>query len=344
MLVLEIPYESIWNNSFLSGHNNVPAQEAKARKYIASMSSLSKEENYIERDITMDTVMGVLNRLIGDRRKLFQSRAADNYFFKEEEASGSVSFENVVKSKQDEMVFLRNLNLNTDKASISGQLNTGGARFESKEGKLLWSVCFLEPSQLIQFLLSEDLSLLPKLNTVNILDVRDRFEGFIKKIKPIKVQDLSEDQLMAEEKLSSLYGQSYRDKSGEKLLISSFYCSALYLALDLMRKEDLSVDALLAPRGGLSGVSKRGFTEKDFMGSAAKPKLIFGNPYFSETFEKGVGKTRRMLNKSSGLLIIKVDVSDERALRIRELIASAGVMSFPLGKKGLSYLGSIRVV
>ena len=39
-------------------------------------------ENFIKREVTIDTVMGVLNRLIGDQRKLYQAREDDSYFFK----------------------------------------------------------------------------------------------------------------------------------------------------------------------------------------------------------------------------------------------------------------------
>jgi hypothetical protein len=58
-----IEYESCWRNSFLDGSNN-EALPKKGRKFIASMTNLKKEENYIKRDISFETVMGILNRLI----------------------------------------------------------------------------------------------------------------------------------------------------------------------------------------------------------------------------------------------------------------------------------------
>ena len=64
-----IEYEASWRNSFLDGDNNRPLPE-KGRKFIASMKSLNHAENYIQRNITKDTVMGILNRLIGEQNKL----------------------------------------------------------------------------------------------------------------------------------------------------------------------------------------------------------------------------------------------------------------------------------
>ena len=74
---IEIKYKSSWRNSFLDGSNNEPLPKG-GRKFVASMTNLKKEGNYICRNITHDTVMGVLNRLIGDQRKLYQSRSQDS--------------------------------------------------------------------------------------------------------------------------------------------------------------------------------------------------------------------------------------------------------------------------
>ncbi len=71
---ITIEYEASWRNSFLDGSNNELLPQ-KGRKYIASIKAIDdKPENFIRRDITKDTVMGVLNRLIGDQRKLYQAR------------------------------------------------------------------------------------------------------------------------------------------------------------------------------------------------------------------------------------------------------------------------------
>ncbi|WP_031434616.1 hypothetical protein [Methylomarinum vadi] len=74
-----IEYESSWRNSFLDGSNNEPLPK-QGRKFIGSMTNLSDVKNFIQRDVTLDTVMGLLNRLIGDQRKLYQAREQDNYY------------------------------------------------------------------------------------------------------------------------------------------------------------------------------------------------------------------------------------------------------------------------
>ncbi len=75
-----IKYDSSWRNSFLDGSNNEPLPK-KGRNFIASMTELKKPENYLSRPVSKDTVMGILNRLIGDKRKLYQSRQEPNYYF-----------------------------------------------------------------------------------------------------------------------------------------------------------------------------------------------------------------------------------------------------------------------
>jgi len=97
---IDIEYESSWRNSFLDGSNNEPVPK-KGRKYIASMTNLKNEKNFIIREISLDTVMGVLNRLIGDQRKLYQSRISENYYFSEIE--NDIEFNDVPSAITEEM-------------------------------------------------------------------------------------------------------------------------------------------------------------------------------------------------------------------------------------------------
>ena len=79
---ITIEYESSWRNSFLDGNNNEELP-AKGRNYIASNTNLRNEENFIKREVTLDTIMGILCRLIGDQRKLYQARKEEYgpYYF-----------------------------------------------------------------------------------------------------------------------------------------------------------------------------------------------------------------------------------------------------------------------
>ena len=82
---ITIEYESSWRNSYLDGDNNEPLPKT-GRQFIGSMTSLKKAENYLPRQVTLDTVMGVLNRLIGYKRKIYHSRSDKHYVFKDLEA------------------------------------------------------------------------------------------------------------------------------------------------------------------------------------------------------------------------------------------------------------------
>lgn len=75
-----IHYESSWRNSFLDGSNDESLPK-KGRNFVASMTELGKAENFHARAVSHNTVMGVLCRLIGDQRKLYQARQSDDYYF-----------------------------------------------------------------------------------------------------------------------------------------------------------------------------------------------------------------------------------------------------------------------
>jgi len=50
------------------------------------MTALKRSENFIRRNVTQNTVMGILNRLIGEQRKLYQARKDKEYYFKNMES------------------------------------------------------------------------------------------------------------------------------------------------------------------------------------------------------------------------------------------------------------------
>ena len=103
-----IEYESSWRNSFLDGSNNEKLPTG-GRNFIGSMTTLKKDGNFIQRSVTKDTVMGVLNRLIGDQAKLYQARQRSNYYFADIE---EVLKDNDIIDKPlitNEMVYIRNV-------------------------------------------------------------------------------------------------------------------------------------------------------------------------------------------------------------------------------------------
>lgn len=350
MLQLTINYESKWGNSFLDADNNAPLPKG-GRAYCASLKSLNDktigEKSFKRREITTDTVMGVLNRLIGDQRKLYQSRSSDDYYFAALEREHRVTFEDRVSAESQEMVYLRNFTNSTDQSAFSGMINAAHPAFTSDFSCELWGVLFLPLESLCDFILNE--TQVPAVASVCPVTIAEQYDSVIGKMKNVKVEasklPFIDKLLDAESALVSHFDVNYRNAAGTDIQIFSLYCSALYLQLErLSQTHDLS--NILSRSGGLSGFSKRGFTYKDFMKAftTGDGKIVFGNPYYRETLVKGVGKTREMLKKTSGSLIINLDIDDGQAKEIVSMMTNAGVMSFPLGKKGLAYVEKMRVV
>ncbi len=330
---IEIEYEASWRNSFLDGSND-EALPKKGRKFIASITALKKSANYIVRDVTLNTVMGILNRLIGDQRKLYQAREDKEYFFKNMESL--VSFNDDIKESSSEFVYLRNISGNTDQNSYTGMIKTDDKMFSSDYAKEFWGVLTLDVDELMEFIVHGK-----KINNCIELDpliISDRFVE-IGKIKAIDESDTVVKVLDILEK--NFEGTNYKNNKGQVVPLN-LYCSALYLQLGrLSSKYDLS--SALTKTGTITGISKRLFTKKDFMNrfTTGEKKKIFGNPYIAKTFVKDVGQVTSMLTKASGVLEITIDIERDEAKALKKLIENAGVSSFYLGKKGLAYVTKI---
>lgn len=332
---ITIEYEASWRNSFLDGSNN-EALPKKGRKFIGSMTSLKKAENFLPREVTLNTVMGVLNRLIGDQRKLYQARDDKAYFFKEIEAL--VEYKDKPKYVSNEMTYIRNITGSTDQNSYTGMIKVNDPMFLSDYSNDLWGVLALNVDELCSFITDD--TVVTSVIDVDALTIISRLEE-IHKMKP--VENIGKVNI-AFLKLKSDFEKYKGVNNKEQLLIISLYCSALYLQLKrLSEKYDMSSAKTKA--GGISGISNNGFTKKDFMArfTTGEKKKIWGNPYKREEFVKGEGEIRHLMTKASGTLDIELLVERQKAKEIKKMIESAGVSSFYLGKKGLAYVSSIRV-
>lgn len=332
---ISIEYESSWRNSFLDGSNNEPLPN-QGRKFIGSMTSLGKSENFLQRSISLDTVMGVLNRLIGDQRKLYQSRSSENYYFKDIE--NLVEFEDKPKVINQEMTFIRNITGSEDQNSFTGLVKVNDPIFNSDYSREFWGVLALDLTQLCQFI-NNDTSVTENINCDPITIIEKLEE--LNKLKVI--ENLGEVQ----EAFNNLnkHFDKFNGLNNKGLVFPiSLYCSALYLQLNrLAQKYDMSTAKTKA--GGISGISNNRFTKKDFMVryTTGAKKKIWGNPYIREEFIKGEGKVKHLMTKASGKLEIEINLGKEQGREISQLIENAGVSSFYLGKKGLAYVTKIRV-
>jgi len=333
-----IDYEASWRNSFLDGSNNEPVPK-KGRAFVGSMTKLGKEENYKSRDITLDTVLGVLNRLIGDQRKLYQTKKEfgdQKHYFAD--ISQDIHFKDRQKVQSREIAYIRNMSGNTHQKSYTGMIKVNDPAFQSAFSHQFWGVLFLDFEQLCQFVIDGiNVKCVVELDPVKILG---RLEE-IKKMKPVESSGTAK---LVSEKLASNF-EKFKplDNKGDLKLLS-IYCSSLYLQLcRLEKKFDLS--SIKGARGGIQGISHNQHTPKNFMEYyvTGGQKLLYGNPYIREEFVKGEGKIKHILTKVSGQLDIHLDIDMERAIELKNMIDNAGVSSFYLGKKGLAYVSHIDV-
>ena len=268
---IEIEYEASWRNSFLDGSNN-EALPKKGRKFIGSITVLKKSENYITRDVTHGTVMGILNRLIGEQRKLYQARKDENYFFKEIESL--VTFRDDIKVKNSEIVYLRNMSGNTDQNSFTGMINTNDSMFTSDYSKEFWGILTLDVDELLEFIVHD--REIDDAIELDPLVISDRFA----EISKLKALENSEMVLKVLDILEKNFGGTNYKNNKDLVVPLNLYCSALYLQLARLSSQyDLS--SALTKTGTITGISKRSFTKKDFMNrfTTGERKKIFGNPY-----------------------------------------------------------------
>jgi len=342
-----INYQGAWRNSFLDGDNN-NASPKKGRNYIASGKSLgaSGGDNFIERNITHDTVMGVLNRLIGDRRKLYQARSVANndYYFRDLEAK--VSFDDKVQTQNNEVVYLRNMKRNNfDQNSFTGIIKLSDPLLTSPYSKALFGILAHDFETLCDIInvTAPSTQSLP-LDPLMIADAMTAIAA----LKPIPVGKQTPAMLSALAVLSDYVAQ----QEGKVAFFNAkgaitplpVYCSALYLQLSrLARSHDVS--GALTKLGKITGFCFNGFTRKDFINrfTTGSKKPIYGNPYLVKRRIKGQGEVTFSLIKASGRLDITLDLPAQQARELKTIIHDAGVTTFVLGKKGLAYVHNIII-
>lgn len=330
-----IDYEASWRNSFLDGSNDEPLPK-KGRNYVASMTELRKPENYHRKSVSKNTVLGILSRLIGDQRKLYQARQSEHFYFSDIE--NAINFEDKPKVINSEIAYLRNMKGSTDQNSFTGMIKVNDPIFQSDYSEEFWGVLALDLDELCDFIV-DDISVKDsiKLDPISIMNRLD----IISKIKPVEPKGRIKE---TSDKLALLFEKYNPLNKKEQQLILPMYCSALYLQLQRL-EERYEMGSAKTKAGGISGISNNGFTPKDFMKTyvTGGKKLIYGNPFIREEYVKGEGKIKHTLTKASGQLEITLDIDEAKAKELKKMIDNAGVSSFYLGKKGLAYVSDIRL-
>ncbi|UAL44527.1 hypothetical protein K8B83_06770 [Shewanella inventionis] len=340
---ITIDYDSCWRNSFLGGSNN-EALPKNGREFLGSMTSLKTEGNFKVCDNTLDTIMGILNRLIGDQRKLYQARSQmyGGYYFENLEKKISFIDEPQLTS---EITYIRNMKGSKDQQSFTGMVKASDPIFSSDYSREFWGVLKLNEFDLCKFILRSDFvvkeeTVLEPLFVADLIDEIDKVKA-VENIDEIK-SSTEYLTLKFPELITDKVSTPYVENNGKVKLIR-LYSAALYLQLARLGSR-FDMSSAISSKGCISGFSKRGYNgRRDFMNryTTGKPKNIWGNPYFRKS--RFNGDDPLQMTKASGQLEIIIDVDREKGLEIKQLIENAGVSSFYLGKKGLAYVSNIRV-
>ena len=212
---IEIEYEASWRNSFLNGSND-EALPKKGRKFVGSSTALKKNENFIQREVTHNTVMGILNRLTGEQRKLYQTRKDVNYYFRDIE--NKVSFKDDVSLESSEIVYLRNMSRNTDQNSFTGAIKTDHEIFNSEYSIPFWGVLELGLDALLEFIV--DGIAIQNCNILDPLLISERFSQ-IGKLKSLAIEEKAKEALLVLEE--KFVGTNYMNNKDE-IVPLNLYC------------------------------------------------------------------------------------------------------------------------
>lgn len=373
-MIISINYHSIWKNSFLTGSNDEPVGRKKnAREFKASSKS---DEPVDVRVITKNTVLGILCRLVGDQRKLYQAKASEEFYFKD--MLNNIEFTNSESEMTgcEETAYIINKNLSAGrpaKDSFLGVLPDYCSLFDSKYSATLWSLLDYSIDEIIDFIINPELNIIDRnANPTHILN-RVVHEiapmnplGFIEdKINLIKTK-LSKE--MAKEKprgkqVNKLQGEieeleheaidpkntEFEKKLRDAVLIlekrfdgnkyinnRKVYVLSLYAGALY-----LMIDMLLTNGKDVSDLLNKNGLIQGFSKAGFNGVRDFLNPL------TGGGKktthTPCAVSKASGQLEIKLDIDIDKAVELKRLIDNAGVSAFYLGKKGLAYVSHIDV-
>lgn len=361
-----IDYESSWRNSFLTGSNDEPV---KKREFKASSKSKEAED---VKPISHNTILGVLSRLIGDQRKLYQAKNSEKFYFKDMDISFT---ETKNPEKWIEKAFLINKSENRPpQSSFIGVLDKDELLFFSDYSATLWSVLDLNFEELMDFIINpsfkkieNEVSVTHILNRVQFdLQPMDSILFFQDKINFVKDKLIQEHakETPSEKRIQSLNEEISRleDSARDKDVIkfekklktcisiledlfpeesyveknNSIYPIRLYSAgLYIMVKEFERKGVDISKYISKIGTIK-GFSKRNFNGVRDFLNPLMGN-------RKKTTHTPYNLTKANGQLEITLDINIEQAKELKQMIDNAGVSSFYLGKKGLAYVSDIRL-
>ena len=190
---ITIEYNSVWQNSFLEPE--IKGSQKNRRKFTAT----SKQKKRVSAPITRNTVLGILCRLMGDQRKLYDIQNSEDYVFKNIEEQVTFTINNRKNNTFTETAFIIN---KSDKrcaqSTFIGVLPDDTPLFFSETASQLWSVLYLSLDKVMHFILSNEVNKTdqndqqnlnyssPKRLLSRINEITDKKSEFGKPIKSIK--------------------------------------------------------------------------------------------------------------------------------------------------------------
>lgn len=368
-----IVYESSWQNSFLHGTDEAVIDKTNLRTFKAT--SKSKIDDF--REISHTTILGILCRLIGDQRKLYMARQSDDYYFRDMESLITFTHYEKFSHFETAFVINKSENrppqnnymgvLSSDTPLFFNEYSKNlwcVLDFDIDEliDFILHPKAMLEPlgkaspnrhirSRIEEISTQEPLMLLEtKISNIKEL-IKKESDKHSKKIESGKKITEKEQQKLEQlkeklfktqiseseikfsnklEKVISRLKQKFHNSDKEHLVKGhiypmALYSAGLYIMLDELVKLGLDTSVFLNKTGNIQGFNPFGFNGvRDFL-----------NPLTGK--RKRCGGTPVTICKSSGVLRIELNISNEQAGKLEELIEAAGVSTFYLGKKGLAY-------
>lgn len=376
-----IEFDSIWQNSFLHGSDAKSIGEKPNGKYNKrDFKATSKSNEVDHREITKSTILGVLSRLIGDQRKLYDARTSDNYYFKDMEDSISFKKDDSKIDTWEEKVFLVNKTESIKRPSKNtflGVIKEDEKLFFSETASQLWSVLYMDIEELLDFIIANEMSsqnigdktkpdnLLKRIRVIDDYDILVPIEDEIEKIKEAflkkeekykglsspKENQINAFELAKEKMIEDIVKVREREEFDKKLMsvldiLSIKYPNELYNNNAKIYPMSLYAIALYiqVERMSKNNLNIDFYTENNEKIQGFSKRAFNGKRDFLNKLAGGhkmtIG-TPFPLTKASGNLVIVLAITEVEAEELKKMIDNAGVSSFYLGKKGLAYVTRI---
>ena len=160
---INIEYDSCWQTGFLGDDVKKPISKINrscnfhaAKGYLQKFIATTQTKGERVTQITNNTVLGVLCRLIGDQRKLYQSKESKDFYFADIVDQINFEIQEGVKNTTQELMYLTNKSEDRcAQSNFLGVLKNDNPWFFSDNSVKFWSILFLDKEQLIDYILQD---------------------------------------------------------------------------------------------------------------------------------------------------------------------------------------------